>query len=325
MKQLKAFVPLTIDATFYNWLGKAAKATPDALLPKVRHLIAHDPSGGDWATIGLTAPIDDVNLVHDLDGVARLVMMQLNERALPGAVRDEEVNKRVKALVERSGLPITKHDYARLKDEVTEELLPKAFIRRTLIPVLVYPHMLLICHSSQKKIDDTLRVLFELARVNATVKFEPDYYRYEMGISTILKALATDDRDFDGLDNMHAGVAMKLKGEDKRTITVKERDAAGHEVQALIESDEYEVVELRIGWAAHAADDAEVHFTLTDRGYFKAVVLGAVALRDISKEDKHATAWITAQTYRHLLVDTTAALGGLQKPVEKKVNADLDL
>lgn len=325
MKQLKAFVPLRINDTFYTWLGKAAKATPAALLPKVGHLLSTDPTGGDWATLGLVPPIDDVNLVHDLDGAARLLMFRINERKLPGSVRDEELSKRIKALVEQSGLPITKHDYARLKDEVVDELLPKAFITRTLVPVLVYPDMLLICQTSQKKIDDVLRMLFELARVNATVKFEPDYFRYEMGIPTVLKALATDDRGFENMDNMHAGEAMKLKGEDKRAITVKDRDAAGYEVQALIESDEYEVVELRIGWAAHAADDPQVHFTLTERGYFKGILLGAVALRDISKEDKHATAWITAKTYRHLLTDVTEALGGLQELKEKKDAPDLDL
>lgn len=315
MKQLKNFVPLRIDKTFYDWLGKAAKAGAATLAEKIEHLYSVDPIGSMWASIGLVPPVDDVSYVHDLDGAARLLMFRINERKLPGSVRDEVLKKRVKDLQDRSGVPIAKHDFARLKDEVTEELLPKAFITRTLVPVLVYPTMMLICSTSQKKIDDTLHELFKLADVNAKVKFNPDYYRYNMGIGTVLKAVATDDGTFENLDNFTAGAALKLKGEDGRAITVKDRDAAGYEVQALIDSDDYEVTELRLGWSLHPHDSDEATLTFTDRGYVKGVTLGEVLMRDASKEDVHTSAWIVATSYRAILGDLVDALGGLVEPV----------
>jgi recombination associated protein RdgC len=313
MKQLKQFVPLSIDNTFYDWLGLASKAKPADLAKKIDHLYSTDPIGASWATIGLVPPVDPDCYVHDLDGTARLLMFQINERNLPGAVRNEELDKRVKRHQEQSGLPVSKADYARMRDEVEEELLPKAFIRRTLVPVLVYKDKMLICTVSQKKLDDVLRELFKLASVNATIKFEPQYWRYDESCPHVFKLLATDQAETDAQEHFTPGNALQLKGEDKRTITIKDREAAGHEVQALIDDEAYSVVELRVGWALAIGADDEVEFTMNERGHFKKVIISGDNMADISKEDKHATAWITAKTYNMLLADVVAAMGGFAK------------
>lgn len=323
MKQLKQFVPLTINDTLFKWLGIAAKATPLQMLKKIGHLDSTDPVGSSWSTIGMVPPIEGDNRVHDLDGTARLLMFQINERNLPGAVRNEELAKRVKQHQDKAGVPISKVDYAKLRDEVEDDLLPKAFIRRTLVPVLVYPDKMLICTVSQKKLDDVLRELFKLASVNASIDFRPDYYRYQMSCPAVFKMLLTGTTELEAQDNFEPGNALQLKGEDKRTITVKDRDYAGYEVQQLIEANEYSVVELRMGWAVHAGDDSEIEFTMNERGHFKKIVLADVLMRDTSAEDKHATAWIMARSYQLLLGDVREAMGGFAKPKEAENALDL--
>lgn len=317
MKQLKQFVPLSINASFYKWLGLAAKAKPADLAKKINHLCSQDPVGSAWSTIGMVPPIEEGRYVHDLDGIARLVMFQINERNLPGAVRNEELDKRVKRHQESSGLLITRTDYAKLRDEVEDDLLPKAFICRALVPVLVYTDKMLICTVSQKKLDDVLRELFNLATVNDGIEFKPEYFHYADSAPVVFKAIVTENDD--GC-NLIAGNALQLKGKDKRTITVKDRESPCHEVQQLIEADEYIVVELRMGWVLHVGDDAEVEFTMNERGHFKKVTMSDAFTKDISKEDAHASAWIAAKTYSALLADVVEAMGGF-----KKDDDDLDL
>lgn len=321
MKQLKQFVPLQINDTFYKWLGLAAKAPGDVQDAKIKHLYSQDPIGASWSTIGMVAPIDEGRFVHDLDGAARLIMFQINERNLPGAVRNEELAKRIKAHQDRAGVPISKVDYAKLRDEVEEELLPRAFIRRTLVPVLVYTDKMLICTVSQKKLDDVLRELFKLATVNASIVFAPEYFRYVESCSVVFKQIATDE--VEDTCPLTPGNALQLKGEDKRTITVKDRAAGGHEVQALIDSDEYSVVELRMGWGY--ADETEVEFTMNERGHFKKIIMADVLTKDISKEDAHATAWMVAKTYQAMLIDVVKSMGGFDKPITKGEKDALDL
>lgn len=323
MKQLKQFVPLHIDNTFYKWLGLAAKSLPPTLAKKIGHLYSQDPIGASWSTIGMVVPIDDGHYVHDLDGAARLIMFQINERNLPGAVRNEELAKRIKAHQDRAGVQISKVDYAKLRDEVEEELLPRAFIRRTLVPVLVYTDKMLICTVSQKKLDDVLGELFKLATVNASIVFAPEYFRYQESCPVVFKQIAVDGAGEE--DMLTPGNALQLKGEDKRTITVKDRAAGGHEVQALIDSDEYSVVELRMEWAMHVGDDAEVEFTMNERGHFKKITMADVLTKDISKEDAHASAWMVAKVYNALLGDVVTSMGGFDKPITKGEKDALDL
>ncbi|ASK36136.1 recombination-associated protein RdgC [Alloalcanivorax mobilis] len=84
--------------------------------------------------------------VPPLKGEARMVipaegflyfMYQEIVRLLPGPVIKEELDERVEALQDQEGRKIGRKERADLKDQITFELLPKAFTRSRRVPVLV--------------------------------------------------------------------------------------------------------------------------------------------------------------------------------------------
>lgn len=317
MKQLKSCTPyrLTND-TFFKWLGAAAS-------PPVHHLFAEkvegaflhsvDPSGSQWGTLGMVHPIDAGSYVHELDGVARMLMFQFNDRILPGPVRDEKLRERVREIEQRDGHKIGKKGYAELREQVEEDMLPNSHIRRTLVPVLVYKDMLLIFTTSAKKLDDIFVKLMKLAGLKATVQFEPQGVRYKEGIHFILKQIAGGASAGDDDQNyaLEAMTAIKLQGADKRTISIKDRDIFGDEVQKLLVGDTYSVIEMLMQLSLTDSSEDVLVFTFNDKGQFKNIKMDDTVMAGLTKEDLHSTAWMMAKQIKELLMVVTEALGGL--------------
>ena len=318
MKQLKNFIPFKIDASLYGWMTLASKpGNADKIHAKLEHLLATDPTGSMWSTIGLVPPID--NLVHDLDGIARMVMVQINERILPGPVLKETLGKMVAELAEKSGRAVTKSEYAQLKDDVEIKLLPKSHIKRTLIPVMVFPDTLMIFTASAKKCDDVLYLLGRMAAVNAKIKFEPHNVACEMSSAHVFRQIAEgcDMSDESGSDNIIATRAIKLRGEDKRTITVKDRDVAHADVQDILGDSALEVIELGMELVDNAGDTKpSVTFTMNDKGVYKGIKLDGIKGLEAreNKDDAHTTCWLHGRECKHLFDVMIECHGGLVKP-----------
>lgn len=319
MKQLKSFIPFKLgNDSFFKWLGTAAKpVNSEAFSIKLTDalLTSADPTGSTWGTLGMAQPIDQNSFVHDLDGVARLLVYQFNDRILPGTVLKEKLIERVREVQERDGGKISKKGFAELRDQVEDELLPNSHIRRTLVPVLVYPDRLMIFTTSAKKVDDILAKLARLANLKATVKYAPENIVYTLSIPYVLKQIAgaADMTSDDGAYTLEAINAIKLHGADKRTIAIKDRDVLGAEVQKLLVGDEYEVIELLMELGNEQDDAATLTFSFNERGHFKNVKPTDVSMAGCNKEDMHATCWMMARYFKVLLSVMTDALGGIDE------------
>ncbi|WP_110685282.1 recombination-associated protein RdgC [Salinicola aestuarinus] len=80
--------------------------------------------------VGWTAPAGRTSeqRVHEIQG-HRLMAMLRQERLLPAAVVNEEVNERREAREHAEGQPLSRRERQLLKEQVLEELLPQAFTR----------------------------------------------------------------------------------------------------------------------------------------------------------------------------------------------------
>lgn len=297
MKTLKAFTPFKLSSeALYEWCGRAAKSNNTANV--IAKFIAQDPDPTSWNSMGLTTAID--SLVHDLDGTARMLMYQFNDRILPGTVRDEELKKEVQRISELEGRPLNKKEYAELKEDVEYRLLPKAFIRRSLVPVMVFKDALMIFTSSAKKCESVLRELVALTG-DRNIDFSATWYETKGTIGEMLKDIAVDGLgEIDGV-GFGAMSSAVLRGENKRTIRIKDRDIEGAEVQTLLSSEAYGVSELQMGY--FLSDHPTLTFTLTDKWVLKALKLDDVTLTAIEgdADDAHASAWLHAKTFGELL------------------------
>lgn len=271
--------------------------------PEIREGGPHwsvDPTAGQWRTVGLHYVTTNETLV-DL-GTARVIAVRFNERILPGKVRDEYLLKAVKRLEQQTGQPASRKDYAQLRDQVEDSLLPKAFIRRTVIPVAFYTKdgkdYMLVFTSSQKRADDVCSLL----RGAFGDKFKPWQIQPQQNLIDRMTALATDG-EWIGASNFQPADAAVLKGgeaDDKRTIRIKDKDLGDKDVQQSL-SEGYKVHELRI--------DSTALFTLNHNMVFKAIELPGV---NPVAGDFAGFATIAIQTYKRLLAELLElALGGM--------------
>ena len=296
------------QTAFFDWCGKAAKS--DRTAEVIEHFLAKDPGATDWSSMGLVAPVDEGRPVHDLDGTARLLMVQFNERNLPGAVRDEQLGKRYTEMAEKEGRALNKKEYAQLKEDVEYELLPKAFIRRTLVPVLVYPNHIVCCTTSSAKVE---KILGHLVRLAETRKVQFTFSNMETvgTVPAMLKRLASEGILHCGAEE-HAifdvGNSAVFKGSDKRTVRVKDRGVLAEEIAHVLGTGEYTVVEL--GMQLTVAETMVGDFTLRENWVVKGLKISDVQQAEYAQDtnDAHATYWLYAATIRTILFSLVDAL-----------------
>lgn len=305
----KAFIPYTIHQAICS---APALRLPDDMTP----YLSADPTGGSWRTLGLIKPLGE-DIIHELDGAASLLTVQFNERMLPGKVRDEKLQIRKDKLEAQEGRKLTKKEYAELREEIEFDLLPKAFIRRVQVPVLfVHPNLMFVCTGSQKRADDTVSLLCAVFD-----KLEPRKIATVKPLLGMLTTLACAEQE---TDELYFGAAksavLKGTGEEKKTIRIKDRDIYGHEVVALLETSDYDVTELAIN-VVHRGDEL-LSMSLTDSFIFKRCALSGVESAK-HKDDAHAFAWLSAQTYKQVLTEIIVLLGGLA-PVKQEAKPAAD-
>ncbi len=311
----KAFIPYTVSPLIAGY--------PLLWLPdEMDHFMSTDPVGASWSTMGLVKTIDD-DILHELSTAASMLVVQLNERILPGKVRDEKMQARKAKLEQLEGRKLSKKEYAELRDEVEMDLLPRAFIRRSQIPVFfMAPNLMLICTSSQKKADNVKALLMGLFE-----HLEPVQMATASDTVQKLTTLAKEQIvDGDGMDFIATDCAV-LKGNSKKTIRIKDRDIESSEVQGLIgfDDDDYQVHELGISAADSDEDYESLKFVVNEHLVFKRCTLPDVKASQF-KDDVHGFAYLCAQTYKKVLLDLVSAMGGMKaRPdSEKSTSASND-
>jgi recombination associated protein RdgC len=277
------------------------------------HLLSSDPSGGEWRRMGFVPALKGEGPVTELNQSTTLMAVQFNERILPGKVRDEQLSKEVTRLEAAEGRKLGKKEYAQLREQVEFDLLPRAFIRRSVVPVIVIaragPALVLICTSSQKRADDVTSLLLA-ARGDA---LRPWKIETVLPFSRSLNVLARDgflfDEDEQEEGEFYPTDCAVLKGADKKTIRIKDKPLDDGDAAGLLQNTAYEVTELGI---RYGVDEEQPHatFVLNANGTFKRVTLPDVKVTPY-KEDAFGFALLCAETYKRLLTDWIAACGGL--------------
>jgi recombination associated protein RdgC len=283
--------------------------------------VARDPSGGQWSASGITIPFrGETDYVIDLQGTGRLMVVQFNERILPGKVRDEVLSKKVVKLEEDTGRPVSKKEYAAMRDEVEFDLLPKAFIRRSRVPVLFFNMALadgqkrltmLICTSGARRADECIGVLHAFFGEG----WQVNPIQTTNSVRGSLTRIAFDGSYNDDGFKFEVGMSALLKGEEKRTIRVKDKSLLDSDVRQFLHEG-YEAFELGLDYfdqLAGSSEDPSVQCSITEKMVFKGVKLPGVKIND-AKKDQHGAACIIVGTYKKMLADFIAACDGVLDP-----------
>ncbi len=311
-KLFKAFTP------FVNLAGGGvSRALFEVGTEKFDDYESKDPSPTQWGSMGfIPVTVDEYTI--DVQGAATLVCVQINERNLPGTVVREKMLDKIQDIQKREDRKLTKKEYASIKDEVIHELLPKAFIRRKVVPVMVFQDKIVLFTGSAKVADDVMALL--IAFVGSDKMFKPHLMQnlVENNIDGALTALARDGSSdqTEGEPFVSISTVGTLKGAAKQTISIKDKDMASHDVSNLLKQ-EYSVVKLGLELFSPGEVDPDCGFTLTDKLVFSQFKIAqAVSVRGKSVEDQAATfigtAYMVARAVRDAIDVILVIMGGIK-------------
>ena len=278
--------------------------TAESLHEQLARKPFHSCGSQDFESRGWVAPCDGGELVHAI-GDNWLVCMQTETKILPPTVISKEADARAAVIAEQQGFKIGRKQMKELREQVMNELLPRAFtrIRKTYAWLNVQAGWLVVDAASQSKAEDVL----ELLR-HALDTFPVSLLRTERSpMSAMADWLAggapegfTIDQDF----------ALQSVSENRARATFK-----GHDLEAAHVAEHLEAGHLPIKLAM--TFDDRLSFVLTERGEIKRLDFLDV-IRDQLKADEHEDAQsifdaefalMTGELLR-LLPAVVAAMGG---------------
>ena len=278
--------------------------TLDALREQLAKKIFQPCGSQDHESRGWVPPFDGGELVHAI-GLNWLVCMQVEQRILPAAVVQEEADKRAALIEQEQGFKLGRKAMKELREQVTQELLPRAFtrIRKTFAWMNVGAGWLVVDAASERKAEDVL----ELLR-HSLDTFPLALLRTERSpMSAMAGWLAGGAPDGFTLDQ---DFALQSISEDKARATFKGHDLESTHIDELLEAGNLPTK------LAMTFDD-RISFVLTERGALKRIDFLDV-IRDQAKADEHEDAQalfdaefalMTGELLR-LLQAVVAAMGG---------------
>ncbi len=292
---------------------------------------AFDPVGSQWRGIGFIRPVEGDDFLIEIDGAGWLACVQINERNLPGAVIREKVLEKALAQEQMTGRKAGKKELAQIRDDVELELLPKAFIRRKLVPIMFIGKKVFVFTSSAKIIDDVLALLSSVAEMQDMFEPAPLSMLVERNVDSVLTELARTaespviDADGELINGLRTNNACVLKGPNKQTITIKDKDLGSKDLYELLQQ-EYVVTKLALDHVEAGMVEGNCSFILSDKLVFSRFTMNEVkSVRGKSKEDADATfigtAWLVAKAVDQAVDTVISVMGGLRataKPVNEQ-------
>lgn len=318
-KLFKTFTPLVNLAT--------SKTAIQHVFDQLHDREATDPVGSQWRALGFIPPIADDEFMLSLDGAGWLACVQINERNLPGAVIREKVLEKALAIGEAQGRKPGKKEIAQIKDDVLLELLPKAFIRRKLVPIMFVGKRVYVFSSSAKVVDDVLGLLMYSAEMDDM--FRPHFLldmverNVDSELTQLAKTAVSDNGDEENY--LETSDYCVLKGVDKQTITVKDKDLGSADLEDLWKQD-YSVTKLGLKHfePGLSVEDSDSSFILSDKLIFSRFtfnglhqVVGIKGQKDAA-ETFQATAWLAAKTIDRVVDTVISVMGGLRPTAKPK-------
>ncbi len=192
------------------------------------------------------------NKVHTVAG-NHLLCARKEEKILPAPVIKDMLEERISKLENEQSRNATKKEKQQFKEDIIDELLPRAFSRVTDTHGYINPeqNIIVVNTSSRSKAEDFLALL---RKVLGTLP-----------VTSVAPEKAPDEKMTDWLtdhnigDNFQLGMEAELHGlgDDGAVVRVKNQDLGNDEIKAHLNADKF-VVKLALEW-----DDA-ISFILCD-------------------------------------------------------------
>lgn len=234
---------------------------------------AFTPAGNlDMLSQGWVSPRESSSsLVHQVNRQF-LLRLQTEKKILPSSVINQVTRDRAKELEEQQGFPPGRKQTKELKDQVTDELLPRAFTRLSGMWVWIDPvnGWLVADASASARAEEALKLLFK-----AVPKFPLETVRTVMSPGAAMTDWLVSDEAPDGF-TVDQDTELRSSAESRATVRYVRHTLEADQIRQHIETGK-QCTRLALTWAD------KISFTLTD-----AMAVKKIALLDVLKEDTGA-------------------------------------
>ena len=202
-----------------------------------------------------------------------LLRLQTEKKILPSSVINQVTKERAAELEEQQGFPPGRKQTKELKEQVTDELLPRAFTRQTSVWVWIDPvnGWLVADSSTPAKAEEALKLLFK-----AVPKFPLETVRTVMSPGAAMTDWLASDEAPEGF-TVDQDTELRSTAESRATVRYVRHSLEVSDIRGHIEAGK-QCTRLALTWAD------KISFTLAENLSIK-----KIALLDVLKEDHDLT------------------------------------
>lgn len=258
----------------------------------------------EMQTQGWVSPRGDDQLVYSAN---RQFLLQLNteKKLLPSTVINQVAKAKAAEIAEEQGFPLGRKRMKELKEQVTDELLPRAFsvVRSTLVWIDPLNGWLIVDAGSPAKGEEVLKLLLK-----CVTKFPVDTFRTVMSPQGAMTSWLLDD-EAPGRFTIDQDTELRANDNNKATVRYVHHSLDPADIKRHIEAGK-QCTKLALTW------NDRISFVLTDN-----MTLKRVAPLDVLKEEEESFARAEDEKFEsdftlmtgelnQLLLELTTALGG---------------
>ena len=224
--------------------SKPFTLTPEVMAERLAQKSFKSCGKLDVSSYGWVPPLGRYSdeLLHVANGNI-LFCARKEEKILPSSVINEAVGEKVLAIEEQQGRPVRRKERNEMKDEIIQDMLPKAFSRsqQTFAYISAKDNLLIVNASSTKKADELLSYL--RTTLGSLPVIPPSLKQSPINIMTQWLTDNSAPADF-ALDNE---CELREPGEEGSLVRCKRQDLEADEIQAHLEAGKL-VTKLSISW-----------------------------------------------------------------------------
>ena len=245
--------------------------TADELAAQLAQRPLAVPGALDAQTAGWVSPREGGSLVHAVNG-QWLLALGIEQKLLPGSVVTQFAKDRAKEIAENEGRRVGRKEMRELKERITEELLPRAFVRRRTTFGWIDPKngWLVVDAASPAKAEEFLEALHKTLE---SLPAKPLHLA-----RSPVAAMTGWVADNEAPAGFSLDQDLELRSPEKATVRYAKHSLDGEEIRAHIDSGKTGV-KLGMTW------NDRISFQLTESGSLR-----SVAFLDIIKEENETDA-----------------------------------
>jgi len=265
----------------------------------------HPCGSQDMESRGWLSPLGNEVLAHAVGG-QWLVCLGFEHRLLPSAVVKQEADERAEELAEQQGFKLGRKQLKELREQVTQELMPRAFTRRRRMFAWIDPinGWLVVDAASQSKAEDMLEQLR-----HTLDSFPLTLLRTELSPTSAMADWLAGGEAPDGF-TIDQDCELRSVAEDKAAVRYARHPLEGDDVKGHLEAG-------KLPTRLALTFDDRISFVLTEKLEIKRLDFLDIVRDQVGEADKDdAEALFNAEfalmtgELAHLLPAVVAALGG---------------